>query len=439
MKFKIKNFGPINKAEIDIGKINIIAGQNASGKTTSSKLFYCLLASVSPDGTYLLNESIKDRLRSFINKSFLKEDNKFRRNELFNLAENLFNYMDNYEILAWNNDFYNDFNAFLRFSETENFNEKELKELREIFNIMFFDRDLLFNETLDALLDIEFDQRQIYENCDNSFIKMSGKQNCYFEVKINIPKDVAYIWARHDYLKCIEVNEVSYVETPYILDFLSEDIPFYVRKSNINHQQLLLRKLKDQKKGDVFDKRFNENIIKFQKIIQKKIKEIVGGNVKFDTSSAEFIFEQENNTFSSKNVATGIKTLGILQMLLENRKLPENSYLIIDEPEVHLHPEWQVKLAEILVLLARDLNVTLYVNSHSPHFIEAIEVYSEHHNIKEDTNFYLTEEAKNGKFNINKIDRNRLMDIYNCLGKPYEDIDEIRGKIDAKHVIEGRD
>ena len=38
-RLKIENFGPINKADLDIGKINIIAGKNGSGKTTISKIF----------------------------------------------------------------------------------------------------------------------------------------------------------------------------------------------------------------------------------------------------------------------------------------------------------------------------------------------------------------------------------------------------------------
>ena len=40
------------------------------------------------------------------------------------------------------------------------------------------------------------------------------------------------------------------------------------------------------------------------------------------------------------NTASGIKQIGVVQLLLSNRKLQENSVLIIDEPEVNLHPEW---------------------------------------------------------------------------------------------------
>ena len=66
-KLKIDNFGPINKADLDISKINIIAGKNASGKTTVSKLLYCIITAFSTDGEYLTYESMKDELELLIN------------------------------------------------------------------------------------------------------------------------------------------------------------------------------------------------------------------------------------------------------------------------------------------------------------------------------------------------------------------------------------
>ena len=66
-KLKIDNFGPINKADLDISKINIIAGKNASGKTTMSKLLYCIITAFSNDGEYLVYESMKDQLSLILN------------------------------------------------------------------------------------------------------------------------------------------------------------------------------------------------------------------------------------------------------------------------------------------------------------------------------------------------------------------------------------
>ena len=86
------------------------------------------------------------------------------------------------------------------------------------------------------------------------------------------------------------------------------------------------------------------------------------------------------------NTASGIKQIGIIQLLLSNRKLKENCFLIIDEPEVNLHPDWQFKLANILMLLVKKLNVSIYINTHSPLFIEAINAFSEYYDLDDETN-----------------------------------------------------
>ena len=45
------------------------------------------------------------------------------------------------------------------------------------------------------------------------------------------------------------------------------------------------------------------------------------------------------------STATGIKSFAYLQRLLENGYLNEESLLLIDEPEAHLHPQWIVEFA----------------------------------------------------------------------------------------------
>lgn len=428
MTLKIKNFGIINEAEINIGKINVIAGQNASGKTTSSKLFYCLLASVSPEGNYLINNSILQRLEYYLQRYYRRNDNDEVRNQIRQIRHSI-RQLNKYEMFDWNIELFELLNNFIKVIDEENnlentYNKMEFIDIEKIIE-MQNSSSLMFEETLKTLLNVEFDENQISENFNESFVKMNGKNDEDFDIEISFKKGISI--TKNDF-KGLEINEVSFVETPYILDFNCR-----IRTSEVvSHQQSLLRKLKDHKK-DVFDSRLNENIINFQ----KKIEDIVEGNLKFDASLGEFIFEQNDKTFSFRNIATGIKSFGILQMLLKNRKLPEDSYLIIDEPEVHLHPEWQIKLAEIIVLLTKELNITLYINTHSPQFIEAIEVYSEFHEIRKDTNFYLTEKYKNGKFNINKIENDELQKIYRNLGDPYDDIDIIRGQNIAKKLKRG--
>ena len=127
--------------------------------------------------------------------------------------------------------------------------------------------------------------------------------------------------------------------------------------------------------------------------------------------------------------SAGIKEIGVIQILLENGSLKENSFLIIDEPESNLHPDWQIKFAEILVLLTKELNITLYLNSYSPIFIEAISLYSQYYDLISKTNFYLTKKQANGKFNFKKINPKNMGEVYENLTKSYDELDKLKAKI----------
>ena len=123
-------------------------------------------------------------------------------------------------------------------------------------------------------------------------------------------------------------------------------------------------------------------------------------------------------------------------MLVNNNQLARNDFLIIDEPEVNLHPEWQVRLAELLVLLVHDLNVTVYVNSHSPHFIEAIEVLSVKYGLRDETRFYMTSFVEEfNKYDFVKLDYSNLRELYRNLGNPYNEINKIRLENDLKGLF----
>ena len=124
--------------------------------------------------------------------------------------------------------------------------------------------------------------------------------------------------------------------------------------------------------------------------------------------------------------------MGILDSIL-NTGLDTNSFIIMDEPEVHLHPSWQMKLAEIIVILSKHDNINFYINSHSPQFIEAIEVFSEKYGLKDNTNFFITKE--NGKkFDFIKIDRNHLKALYRDLSGSYTKIAKIRAENFSKSL-----
>ena len=159
--------------------------------------------------------------------------------------------------------------------------------------------------------------------------------------------------------------------------------------------------------------------------VEKLIKEILGGEIKKENGELFFVRENGIKTHM-KNTSSGVKQVAIIQTLLNNNELEPNSFLIMDEPEVNLHPEWQIKFAKILVLLVKELDLSIYIASHSPFFIEAIELYSQYYDLIDDSFFYLTQKAEGYQYDIVSVDSNNLEAIYRNLGQPYDILDKIK-------------
>ena len=159
--------------------------------------------------------------------------------------------------------------------------------------------------------------------------------------------------------------------------------------------------------------------------VEKLIKEILGGEIKKENGELFFVRENGIKTHM-KNTSSGVKQVAIIQTLLNNNELEPNSFLIMDEPEVNLHPEWQIKFAKILVLLVKELDLSIYIASHSPFFIEAIELYSQYYGLLDESFFYLTQKAEGYQYDIVSVDSNNLEAIYRNLGEPYDILDEIK-------------
>ena len=167
--------------------------------------------------------------------------------------------------------------------------------------------------------------------------------------------------------------------------------------------------------------------------VEKLIKEILGGEI--IKEDGELVFVRNNGIKTHmKNTSSGVKQMAIIQTLLLNNELESNSFLIMDEPEVNLHPEWQIKFAKILVLLAKELDLSIYIASHSPFFIEAIELYSQYYDLIDDSYFYLTQRDDDGRSHVKSVDSNNLEEIYRNLGQPYDILDELKMDIMFKKL-----
>jgi predicted ATPase len=150
-----------------------------------------------------------------------------------------------------------------------------------------------------------------------------------------------------------------------------------------------------------------------------EIAHIIGGEFRMD-SLGNVKFYKENLPIELINTAMGIRYFGIFQFLMDYNHLYNGQILILDEPEVHLHPKWQLELAKIIVDLIKG-GMKILVNSHSPYMIEALQRYAEIEKIK--NHFYL---AENGKISSSEEVLSRIFDK---LSEPFDTFDEMDRRI----------
>ena len=471
----VNNFGPIDSAKIDLAKINVVGGKNSTGKSTASKLLYCFLKANASNRQEIAFKSIIPDLKAIARdaKRFFDDEtlpNSFKNPMSLNDADYNSIVNDFYELKdileeKLNNDSLNfdedDFDVkgivsfrrlreernstfdqtqYLRFFEQTQNLRYSIENIGEVINRIENNSQELSYSLLKQLLDEEFsvefgvtyEMLELFKDYE-SLVDAYGKNDAFkffederrkdvpekyrfteFDTFITLTSDKSFCKANldkklFDSSETIHINDVFYIDSFSLFDSI-----LFEGFSNTIHLKQLTEIFKNTKQPKrLFDNIINENII----MIEEEINDIIDG--KFEYSIDGMTFNSSNHSHTMKNTASGLKQFGIIQILLQSRKLTPNTYLIMDEPEVNLHPEWQIKFANILVLLAKKLNIYLYINSHSPLFINAIEAYTEYYDMQDDTNYYLTRPADLGKNIFEKIGADDLYEIYDELGQPY--------------------
>jgi len=255
----------------------------------------------------------------------------------------------------------------------------------------------IFNQQLSTNGEIKFYYEGVdfkYKIINNSCSEFSLSQEFYNNYpKIGRPLliETPFIWTIHPLLKTIRnlkahdvINDIDFEIVPTLKDLYFA----------------LTTKRREERS-------FNFNI-----------ESIIGGKFEEDNLSG-FIFNKGGKKIKLLNTAMGIKYFGLIQVLENNNYLYNGQVLILDEPEVHIHPKWQLEMAKIIVELVKN-GVKILVNSHSPYIIEALELYSSKEKIN--SNFYLAEEKD--EYAIISDVTDNLEPIYSKLAQPIQELEE---------------
>lgn len=98
---------------------------------------------------------------------------------------------------------------------------------------------------------------------------------------------------------------------------------------------------------------------------RQNVSEMVGGRLEFNEDKKEWQFRDHNRRiYDIATTSEGVKKLSILDLLLGNHYLDNQSVILIDEAEANLHPSLITRLIETILMLSQG-GVQFFISSHS--------------------------------------------------------------------------
>lgn len=414
-KVTIKNIGKLTDAEIRIGGFTVFAGPNNTGKSFVSKLLYSLFDAMNAnhaemqidnllipvkralvrldqwldpegeggtlafslgsidDSVIKLEDLVKEvsideldqiipifisqtkemlKVASDIQKSHLKEvENQNRHISWKTLEKQMQTDLDNL------------INSLAELKKT--LNQTDVKEFIAAGIHYKIRQNLIQNFQVPRLSDLKGQESASSELNIENFGHFEFSNG---EIRFNI--DASWIKHLQQYSRVIYLESPAYWKLKSALED-TRDYPRYFyedsreRLSGVpGYFYDLVRALKFEYTGDVA----------FPDVYKRLTdKDVISGKIAI-SESGNLSFQENGRSFSMPVTAMGIANLGILALLIERKVLDKGSFIFIDEPEAHLHPAWQVVMAEALFELSRQ-GANVVIATHSVDILKWIEVH----------------------------------------------------------------
>ncbi|MDR0390394.1 MAG: ATP-binding protein, partial [Planctomycetaceae bacterium] len=386
MFFELENIGKIKKSRIELRGITVLAGRNSTGKSTFGKMLYCMFNAFCNSDEQIKRERKKSIRAIFANMPFMPLGD-YDINRLANEIVEAKDEKDVVDKVRW-------------IIEEGTQNVKNTKVSKGLINSMLNKMEGGIDGILEKVRrSLSINNKQIQNNILTSYLyDMFAGQITHVNnlnkqgiVSLSFKEGTFELKVLFDLLKGIDyssnvniAHNAFYVDTPFILDRINNR-----RTSDSIHRQELLEHIQyNDKKRNAVD----VEIVKQQlEAVLQSISLVVPGEFKkMDFGGLGFQEEGLDRPLGLANISAGMKPFLIIKRLLETHEIREEDILILDEPEIHLHPEWQIGFAKALVLLQKAFNLTILLTTHSPYFLRAIEVFSIKEKITDRCNYYFT-------------------------------------------------
>lgn len=441
MKLVIDKFAKIEHATLIIDGITAIAGLNNTGKSTVGKILFSIYNSLFNIEKKIAAQRIKAvrrRIELLVSQNARfenKQDIQFRYSMLprqiaDEISEQIADLIKRKDPIS--EDFAKGVSANVVYeSFSPNFKPDNVDELiesisRAICEVISWPEDKVQKIIISSYFSSIFDNQ----------INPVGREGDFSSINLTIKnEDINFIF--HN-------NECTGLQIPFPIQHsaILLDNPFVIDK--IAPRQIFRRAFFsnyiEEKLVDLLSEAYSpkrqgelafESSIAHERIkeLELKLSSVISGHFVSEQRTPAFHFQGEAGAISIKNTSLGIKSFLILKLLIESFSIKEKDVIILDEPEIHLHPQWQVVYAEVIVLLQKYFNLSIIITTHSPYFLDAISLYAKKYGLNNKANYYLAEE-KEHRVSINDV-TDRLSDIYKMMASPLDILDNLRDEIDA--------
>ncbi len=315
MKLIIKNFGPIDNADIEIKNVNIFIGKSATGKSLIGKLIYLFLSFYKDK--YKIRD-ITDMLhRLLVNYTFIFGKNYFNFEVIFYYTKDKYISVTSNEVNSWNAEISSEL-----IESVLDFYEKNEKLSRNYENTLDF---------------------KVLEEINNKLI------NEVFEAKI-IP---VYFPTERSFFTILNETIYSVISGDSNISFLMKEFGKMYKK---------------------YSQSYSDDFSKIDVNIKKIINRLLKGNYKVVENEERFYIN--NHYISLKQISSGqqqlLPAMIVLSQLMKGVGNNENRLIIFEEPEINLFPDDQKSFLELLILLIKKSSSSLLITTHSPYILTAL-------------------------------------------------------------------
>lgn len=416
MKLSIRNVGKIEQTQIEVQGVTVITGYNSTGKSTVCKALYGMMDSYANMRSKVLAARIDSMISAVEGwQNQVSVERNIDEDALDDFAYDLV------EVIC-----------SLKEVEEESISMGLLRELCKKNKADVTEEDL--KQLLEKLMDIirrdkdEYVRFIVSQNMRSIFANQIGHVNGTGKTEISLTENnrfcsvvfeagdlMAYEYSGKLFKKPIymepesALNHYERVGKRGDVSKKKDPLRAFLFKDEISGDQLTLEQYQEREK----------NIKLIRKILEDVTKGHLVKNRNVNLSYAEKGLKED---IACQNIASGLKSFLMIQRMVENGSLEPGRLLIIDEPEVNLHPAWQLKLAQVLVLLNTELQIQIVISTHSPYFLKAIDYYMEEQENSANERYYITKETTTDLYTLVDVTNDKEK-IYKTMYEPLEEME----------------